>query len=221
VGRLEYPRPPRLASHPVRLAPWPVFLAARERLLAELDDRLAVREGEPKPQVMALCGRGGAGKTSVALEYVHHHLAEIGVAWQFPADDSALMAAEFGELAAQMGALVLLSTLTTRHGIAYVIAAQNDNTRTEAPYRDVLARELRVLGADHPSTLITQEGIASVTAQQGDHAEVEAKYRQVLAARERVLGADHTDTTNTRYQIARSWPPWTSIPKPKPNTGRR
>ena len=218
MGRLEYPRPPRLAGHPVRLAPWPVFLAGRERLLAELDDRLAVREREPKPQVVALCGRGGAGKTSVALEYVHRHLAEMGVAWQFPADDPALMAAEFSELDAQMGALVLLSTFTTRHGIAYVMAAQSDNTWTEAVYRDVLAREL--LGADHP-TLITQEGIASVTAQQGDHAKAEAEYRQVLAARERVLGADHTDTTNTRYQIARSWPPWTSTPKPKPNTGRR
>ena len=75
VGRLEYPRPPRLARHPVRLASRPVFLAGWERLLARLDDRLAVREEQPKPQVT---------------------------------NDPALMAAEFGELPAQIGALGLL-----------------------------------------------------------------------------------------------------------------
>ncbi len=59
---------------------------------------------------MALYGLGGAGKTSVALEYAHRHLAEVGVAWQFPAEDSAVLAAEFGELAAQLGAQGLLDT---------------------------------------------------------------------------------------------------------------
>ena len=53
---------------------------------------------------MALCGLGGAGKTSVALEYAHRHLAEVGLAWQFPAEDPAVLAAGFGELAAQLGA---------------------------------------------------------------------------------------------------------------------
>ena len=77
----------------MRLAPRPVFLAGREGLLAELDDRLAARPGAPGPRVVALCGLGGAGKTSVALEYAHRHLAEVGVAWQFPAEDPAVLAA--------------------------------------------------------------------------------------------------------------------------------
>ena len=47
------------------------------------------------PRVVALCGLGGAGKTSVAVEYAHRHLAEVGVAWQFPAEDPAVLAAEF------------------------------------------------------------------------------------------------------------------------------
>jgi len=92
------------AVYPVlRLAPRPVFLAGREELLAELSDRLAGDDGAG-PWVVALCGLGGAGKTSLALEYAHRHLDEAGVCWQLPAEDPAVLAARFGELAAQLGA---------------------------------------------------------------------------------------------------------------------
>ena len=37
----------------------------------------------PGPRMVVLSGLGGAGKTSVAVEYAHRHLAEVGVAWQF------------------------------------------------------------------------------------------------------------------------------------------
>jgi hypothetical protein len=50
-----------------------------------------------------LCGLGGAGKTSVAVEYAHRHLAEVGVCWQFAAEDRAVLAAQFVALAAQLG----------------------------------------------------------------------------------------------------------------------
>jgi hypothetical protein len=103
IGRLEYQRRPEVASMPVRLAPRPVFLAGREGLLAELDARLAGGPGRPGPRVAVLYGLGGAGKTSVAVEYAHRHLAEVGVCWQFPAEDREVLAAEFGVLAAQAG----------------------------------------------------------------------------------------------------------------------
>jgi Domain of unknown function (DUF4062) len=94
----------RRARGPVlRLAPRPPFLAGREELLAELDARLAGGEGAG-PRTVVLSGLGGAGKTSVAVEYAHRHLGEVGVAWQFPAEDAAVLAAGFGELAAQLGA---------------------------------------------------------------------------------------------------------------------
>ena len=96
------------ASLPVRLAPRPLFLVGREGLLADLDARLADRPGRPGPRLVALCGLGGAGKTSVAVEYAHRHLAEVGVCWQFPAEDPALLAAEFAVLAAQLGARELV-----------------------------------------------------------------------------------------------------------------
>ncbi len=94
---------PVAAGRALRLAPRPVFLAGREELLAELDARLAGDDGAG-PQVAALCGLGGAGKTSLAVEYAHRHLGEVGVAWQLPAEDPAVLAAGFGELAAQLGA---------------------------------------------------------------------------------------------------------------------
>ena len=93
----------RRAEGPVlRLAPRPEVLAGREELLAGLHDRLAGGEGSG-PRVVALCGMGGVGKTSVAVEYAHRHLAEVGVVWQLPAEDATVLAAGFAELAAQLG----------------------------------------------------------------------------------------------------------------------
>ena len=92
----------REAGLVLRVAPRPVFLAGREALLAELDARLAGDGGGPR--VAVLYGLGGAGKTSVAVEYAHRHLAEVEVCWQFAAEDPAVLAAEFGVLAAQLGA---------------------------------------------------------------------------------------------------------------------
>ena len=115
LGRLverslrELPGPRRAAgagagAPPVRLAPRPAFLTGRESLLAEMDSRLAGAAGRSGPRLIALCGLGGAGKTSVALEYAHRHLAEGGVCWQFAAEDPALLADGFALLATQLGA---------------------------------------------------------------------------------------------------------------------
>jgi hypothetical protein len=94
---------PGITGKPVRLAEPPPLLAGREDLLAELDARLAGGDGS-RPRTVVLTGFGGTGKTSVALRYAHRHLAEVGVAWQFAAEDKTVLAAGFGELAAQLGA---------------------------------------------------------------------------------------------------------------------
>ncbi len=100
----------------LRLAPRPLFVAGREGLLAELEARLTGGSGQPGPRVAALYGLGGAGKTSVALEYAHSRLGEVGVAWQFPAEDPAVLAVGFGELAAQLGAGDGGDPVATVHG---------------------------------------------------------------------------------------------------------
>jgi hypothetical protein len=87
-----------VASKPVRLAPRPALLAGREDLLAGVEARLS--RGEAGPQSVALSGLGGAGKTSVAVEYGYRRLAGLGLVWQFTAEDPAAMAAGFVQLAA-------------------------------------------------------------------------------------------------------------------------
>jgi Domain of unknown function (DUF4062)/Tetratricopeptide repeat len=91
------------AGRVLRLAPRPPFLAGREDLLADLDARLADGDGR-EPRIVALHGLAGAGKTSLALTYAHAHLAEAGITWQFAAEDAAVLAAGFAELAAALGA---------------------------------------------------------------------------------------------------------------------
>ena len=106
INRLDYRRK-ELARQPVRLAPRPQFLAGREELLAELHAQLAPND-DPRPRTVTLAGLG-AGKTSVALEYAYRHLAAVGLAWQFSAEDPAVLGAGFGELAAQLGVWDLAS----------------------------------------------------------------------------------------------------------------
>ena len=98
---MEAPRE-HAAQLPVSLPPRPALLAGRQELLAGLDDWLTAGPATG-PRVVALYGLGGAGKTSVAVEYAHRHLAEVGLAWQFAAEDATVLAAGFAELAAQLG----------------------------------------------------------------------------------------------------------------------
>ena len=88
----------------LRLAPR-LLLTGREELLAAVDGRLA-GGADQGPRVVALHGLGGAGKTSVAVEYAYRHLDQVGVAWQLPAEDATVLEAGFTELAAQLGAQV-------------------------------------------------------------------------------------------------------------------
>ena len=113
-----------VASQPVRLAPRPVFLAGREDLLAGLQARLRGSGAARGPRIVALCGLGGAGKTSVAVEYAHRQLAGTGLVWQFSAEDPAAMAAEFGKLAALLGAWDMLDAGDPVAAVHAVLAAR-------------------------------------------------------------------------------------------------
>jgi hypothetical protein len=110
---------PGITGKPVRLADPPSLLAGREDLLADLHTRLTGGDG-PVPRTVALCGFGGAGKTSVALAYAHRHLAEVGVAWQLAAETPTALADGFGQLAAQLGARDVADTrdpVASVHGV--------------------------------------------------------------------------------------------------------
>ena len=113
---------PGVTGKPVRLASPPSPLAGREDLLADLHTRLTGGDG-PGPRTVALCGFGGAGKTSVALAYAHRHLAEVGVAWQLAAEDPTVLADGFGQLAAQLRARDVADTRDPVASVHGVLAA--------------------------------------------------------------------------------------------------
>ena len=85
------------------LPPRPTVLAGREKLLADLHIRLA-DASRGGVRIVTLHGMGGAGKTSLAVEYAHRHQATAAVAWQFPAEDPTVLTAEFARLAGVLGA---------------------------------------------------------------------------------------------------------------------
>ena len=85
----------------LRLPQRPEFVFGRKDLLAELHALLTGHHRDG-PEIVALCGPSGAGKTSVAVEYAHRHLAEYGVVWQLPAAEPAALAAGLSELAGQL-----------------------------------------------------------------------------------------------------------------------
>ena len=130
---------PVTAGRALRLAPRPAFLAGREELLARLDARLTGDEGAG-PRLVALCGLGGAGKTSLAVEYAHRHLGGVAVAWQLPAEDPAVLAAGFGELAAQLGAADRGDPVAWVHGVLADSAAPWLLVFDNAPDRASVAR---------------------------------------------------------------------------------
>jgi hypothetical protein len=156
IGRVEIHRP-EVANQPVRLLPRPVFLAGREELLAHLDARLSVGNGAG-PQVAALSGMGGAGKTSVALEYAYRHLAGLDVVWQFQAEEPTVLEAGFSDLAVQLGARVLLDTGDPVAQVHAVLAARPGNWLLifdNAPGPAALQRMLPPAG--HGQVLITSQ----------------------------------------------------------------
>jgi hypothetical protein len=98
------------------------LLAGREDLLAQLDAQLISGE-DPWPRVAVLHGLGGVGKTTVAVEYAHRHLADVGLVWQLPAEDPELLQAEFGRLAAQLGAREVVDARDPVASVHAVLAA--------------------------------------------------------------------------------------------------
>lgn len=58
--------------------------------------------GRSKPQLVALCGLDGVGKTSLAVEYFYRHEHEMRVVWKFAAENRESLRDGFSELAEQL-----------------------------------------------------------------------------------------------------------------------
>ncbi|AEV82396.1 Nephrocystin-3 [Actinoplanes sp. SE50] len=118
----------------------PTF-TGRTRLLEELRDRLPISVTATAPQ--ALYGLGGAGKTQIALEFVHRFAANYDIVWWIPAEQPALVRASLAELAEALD-------LPTASSTAEAVDAVLDALRRGEPYR----RWLLVLdNADQPEEI--------------------------------------------------------------------
>jgi hypothetical protein len=96
------PPSPKEPGKPVRLPMRPSPLVGRDRLLDGMLTSLASRPGSTGPRITVLCGKGGIGKTSVAVEYAYRRLPDVGAAWYLSVDNPDALSAGFGDLAAEL-----------------------------------------------------------------------------------------------------------------------
>ena len=135
------------------LPPRPTVLAGREDLLALVHGQLTAGD---LARMVVLCGMGGVGKTSLAAEYAHRYLAEVGIAWQIPSGDAAVADQSMAELAAQAGGRDLVDPRDPVASVRAVLAAYPadwllifDNAVDEMSVRRFLPPGLLRPGADH------------------------------------------------------------------------
>ena len=93
-------------------------------------------------------------------------------------------------------------TLAARNNVAAWTGQSGDPREALRLSRELLAYEVRVLGADHPVTLPTRGNIAMFTGRSGDPREALRLSQELLPDHVRVLGADHPDTLINRNNIA-------------------
>jgi hypothetical protein len=87
---------------PMWLPPRPAAVVGREQMLEQMHEQLTAAD-QAVPRVVTLHGIGGAGKTTLAVEYAYRHLAEMSMVWHFPAEEPVMLASEFSRLAGLLG----------------------------------------------------------------------------------------------------------------------
>ena len=108
IGQVMQQHRPGITGKPVRLADPPLLLpgatTCSQSWISGCPAVIGVGRGRWPWRI------GRYGEDIVALAYAQRRLAEVGVAWQLAAEDPTVLAAGFGELAAQLGARDVLDT---------------------------------------------------------------------------------------------------------------
>jgi tetratricopeptide (TPR) repeat protein len=95
------------------------------------------------------------------------------------------------------------AALAARYCLAAALEGQGRNNDAEQVLGEVLARQQRVLGDDHPDTLTTRWGLARAVSHTR-YGQAEPLYREVLADQRRVLGDNDPRILLTRHALART-----------------
>jgi hypothetical protein len=140
---VQYLPPPAVPIRPVKLSPPAPHLAGREGLLFQINGRLTAAGSWPR--VLALHGLGGAGKTSIAVEYARRHEGEYGLIWELAAEEPTVLVAGFAQLALVLGLRDSADGLDPVDSVHAALAARIDswllildNAPDEAAVRNVL-----------------------------------------------------------------------------------
>jgi hypothetical protein len=136
-----------------RLDPRPGRVAGREALISDIHARLGAARGVG---VVALCGLGGVGKTTTALEYAYRQLQHYQVVWFFHAEQATDLLTQFHELAQLLDAgegdpVAAVHAALAAHPGRWLLVL--DNVKDHAAVR----RWLPAKGAGHV-VVTTQDG---------------------------------------------------------------
>ena len=153
--RAELAKPPPgpvRAGRVLRLAPRPPFLAGREDLLAELEARLGGGDGRGRGW-WRCTGWPGRGRPRWRWRTPTRTPREDGITWQFAAEDPAVLAAGFTELAAALGAREGRDPVASVHQVLAGAAAGwllvFDNVPGPEAVEALVPPAWRRAGADH------------------------------------------------------------------------
>jgi tetratricopeptide (TPR) repeat protein len=88
-----------------------------------------------------------------------------------------------------------------QNNLAAFRSTLGDATGAEAEYRDLVARQTRVLGRRNPQTAGSINGLASVLRAQGKYTAAESLFVETLATYEAAFGKEHARVANTLIQL--------------------